>query len=151
MLKLQRVLNKILHCIYLSGFWIYHGFKICQGSGYTRVLNTLAQKMKFSIRDFFSRCDQMHSFLRIWSHLLNKSLMENLIFCAVICRGSFRKCFIINAWQDSEYSLGSKYGSVLNMSRLPKVLNKMLHFRYLIGFWIRFYFLNSMVTENWGF
>ena len=37
-----------------------------------------AQKMKFSITDFFSKCDQ--SFLRIWSHLLKKSVLENLIF-----------------------------------------------------------------------
>ena len=42
-----------------------------------------AQKMMFSIKDFFSKCDQILSFLRIWSHLLKKSLMENLIFCAV--------------------------------------------------------------------
>ena len=34
--------------------------------------------MKFSIKDFFSKYDQ------IWSHLLNKSLMENFSFCAVI-------------------------------------------------------------------
>ena len=26
-------------------------------------------------------CDQIRSFLRIWSHLLRKSLMENFIFC----------------------------------------------------------------------
>ena len=39
--------------------------------------------MKFSIKDFFSKCDQICSFLRIWSHLLNKALMENFIFCAV--------------------------------------------------------------------
>ena len=42
-----------------------------------------AQKIVFSIKDFFSKCDQSRSFLRIWSHLLNKSLMENTIFCAV--------------------------------------------------------------------
>ena len=41
------------------------------------------QKMKFSIQDFFSKCDQIFSFLWIWSHLLKKSLMENFIFCAV--------------------------------------------------------------------
>ena len=29
-----------------------------------------AQKMKFSIQDFFSKCDQIHSFLQIWWHLL---------------------------------------------------------------------------------
>ena len=39
--------------------------------------------MKFSIKDFFRKCDQIRSFLRISSRLLKKSLMENLIFCAV--------------------------------------------------------------------
>ena len=43
-----------------------------------------AQKMKFSIKDSSSKCDQIHSFLRIWSHLLEKSLLENFNFCAVI-------------------------------------------------------------------
>ena len=32
---------------------------------------------------FFSKCDQIHSFLRIWLHSLKKSFMENFIFCAV--------------------------------------------------------------------
>ena len=39
--------------------------------------------MKFYIEDFFSKCDQIRSFLWIWSHLLKKSLMENFIFRAV--------------------------------------------------------------------
>ena len=39
--------------------------------------------MKFSIKDFFSKCDQIHSFLPIWSDLLKKYLMENFIFRAV--------------------------------------------------------------------
>ena len=38
-----------------------------------------AQKMKFSIKYIFSKCDQIRS----WSHLLKKSLMENFIVCAV--------------------------------------------------------------------
>ena len=42
-----------------------------------------AQKMKFSIKDCFSKCSQIRIFLRIWSHLLKKSLMEDFIFCAV--------------------------------------------------------------------
>ena len=44
---------------------------------------SIAQKIKFSIKDFFSKCDQIRRFLRIWSHLLKKSLMENFIFCAM--------------------------------------------------------------------
>ena len=43
-----------------------------------------AQKMKFSIKDFFSTCDQIRRKLWIWSHLLKKTLIENLIFCAVL-------------------------------------------------------------------
>ena len=39
--------------------------------------------MKFSIKNFFSKCAQIHKKLRIWSHLLKKSLKENFIFCAV--------------------------------------------------------------------
>ena len=47
------------------------------------VLCPRSTKMWFSIKDFFSKCDQIRRKLRIWSHLLKKSLIENLIFCAV--------------------------------------------------------------------
>ena len=43
-----------------------------------------AQKMKISIKDFFSKCDQIRRKLQIWSHLLKKSIMENFNFCAVL-------------------------------------------------------------------
>ena len=49
-------------------------------------LNT-AQKLKFSIKDFFSKCDQIRMKLRICSHLLKKSLMEKFIFCVVSVAG----------------------------------------------------------------
>ena len=39
--------------------------------------------MKFSIKNFFSKCDQIRRKLRIWSHLLKKSIIENFIFCTV--------------------------------------------------------------------
>ena len=48
--------------------------------------NITARKMKFFIKDFLSKCDEIHSFLQIWSHLLNKFLMENFIFCASISK-----------------------------------------------------------------
>ena len=65
-----------------------------------------AQKLKFSIKekgvsinlniqihscvikDFFSKCDQIRRLMRIWSNILKKSLMENFIFCAVLCENS---------------------------------------------------------------
>ena len=40
--------------------------------------NITARKMKFSIK-----CGHIRSFLRIWSHLLKKSLTERIFFCAV--------------------------------------------------------------------
>ena len=43
-----------------------------------------AQKMTFSIKDFFSKCAQIGRKLRIWSRVLKKSLMKNFIFCAVL-------------------------------------------------------------------
>ena len=52
------------------------------------------------IKDFFSKCNQIRNFLRIWSHLLNKSFMENFIFCEVngLLNSAvlFRKCGKIN-------------------------------------------------------
>ena len=53
------------------------------------------QKMKFSIKDFFSKCDQIRSFMRIWSHLLKESLMENLIFCVVTLKPWENLCFSV--------------------------------------------------------
>ena len=68
-------------------------------------LQITTQKMKFSIEDSFSKCDQFRSFLRnylrICSHLLMKSLTENFIFCAVnvlsrteiLNKSPFRHCY----------------------------------------------------------
>ena len=49
---------------------------MCEGF----VARFTAQKMKFSIKDFFSKYDQIRSFLRIWSYLLKNSLMEYFAF-----------------------------------------------------------------------
>ena len=60
-----------------NGF--FHPIQLC----HTFWLYT-AQKMKFSIKCFFSKCNQISRKLRIWSHLLKKSSMENFIFLAVL-------------------------------------------------------------------
>ena len=53
--------------------------------------------MKFSVKDFLSKCDQIRSVLRIWSHLLKKSLMENVILCAVLAlKQGILKLFIMD-------------------------------------------------------
>ena len=42
-----------------------------------------ARKIKFFIKDFFSKCGQIRRKLGTWSHLMKKSLMENFTLCAV--------------------------------------------------------------------
>ena len=41
------------------------------------------KKIKSSINDFFSKCDQIRRKLGIWSYLLKKFLMENFSLCGV--------------------------------------------------------------------
>ena len=44
------------------------------------MIDSTTQKMVFSSKDYFSKCDHILSFLRIWLHLRKKSLMENVFF-----------------------------------------------------------------------
>ena len=53
----------------------------------------IEEEMKFSIKDFFSKCDQVCR-MRIWSHFMKEFLIENFIFCAVLLAIS-AKGFII--------------------------------------------------------
>ena len=61
-----------------------------------KLLSTLLslQKMRFSINDFFGKCDEISNFLRIWSHLLNITLMKNFIFDVVLLTWFKYKSFI---------------------------------------------------------
>ena len=73
-------------------------------SFHTKLIKSLlfTAQTKFSIKDFFSKYDQIRSFLRIWSYLLGKSFMENFIFCAVI----IAIIAIINtAWKVSKFEV----------------------------------------------
>ena len=71
--------------------WHLHSSSVHQSSRFAwsdlKVASSLAtstaKKWSFSIKDFFSKCDKIYRKLRIWSHLLKKTLMWNFIFCAV--------------------------------------------------------------------
>ena len=63
------------------------------------------QKMKFSIKDCSSKCDQIRSFLPIWSHLPEKSLMENFIFCAVCTKAQRRSSPVVHMYMLLGYPL----------------------------------------------
>ena len=53
--------------------------------------------MNFSIKYFFIKYDQIRRKMRIWSHLLKKSLMEDFIFSAVV----FTKSNVLNVIHDN--------------------------------------------------
>ena len=57
--------------------------RLFEKNQFMKSFKVIAQKMKFSIKGIFSKCDQIHRKLQIWSLLLKKSLMEKFIFCAV--------------------------------------------------------------------
>ena len=59
-------------------------------------LNT-GQKLKFSIKDFFGKCDQIRNFLRLWLYLLKESLIENFIFVQLkmVCQKVLKEKLLI--------------------------------------------------------
>ena len=69
----------------VSEYWVFSALSFLVFGMNTFIYNVNASiYSKFSIKDFFSKCDQIRKKLPIWSHLLKKSLMENFIFCTVI-------------------------------------------------------------------
>ena len=79
-------LKKLPFCIvFTKNNKIFKKKKNGQYTIFRQFLPKFGQKSIFQIfiKDFFSKCDQISSFRRIWSHLMNKSLMENFIFYVV--------------------------------------------------------------------
>ena len=81
------------------------------------------KKMKFSIKDFFTKCGQTRSFLWIWSHLLNTSLMENFIFFAVkIFINTFFTEHLRTTTRSSRLQMFFKLGAVAQRCSVKKVV-----------------------------
>ena len=57
-------------------------------------------KNEVLIKNFFSKCDQIFSFLGIFLHLEKKSLMTNFIFCTVLLLGT-TTIIILFRWEAS--------------------------------------------------
>ena len=60
--------------------------------------------MKFSTKYLFSKFDQIRRKPRIWSHLLKKSLKENLIFCAVSSKEKEKQLLKTVVFQHPDFS-----------------------------------------------
>ena len=80
--SLSNVSEKLLRKVPLKSYFFYSRYETFRKNLCWYFTNT-AQKIKFSNKDFFNKCDQIRSFPQIWSNLLKKSLMENFIFCKV--------------------------------------------------------------------
>ena len=85
-------------------------------------LVSLHKKIKFSIKDFFSKRDQI---LQIWSHLLEKSLCKTSFSCSVEHLGwSFLSVFAKNYVLKSPLrssSPYSRYSVFLIFENYPKI------------------------------
>ena len=68
---------KIIYITYCGSFW---EADILEKNSIIDFWETLHQKMNISIKYFCSKCEQIRSYLATWSHLLKKSLIENLFF-----------------------------------------------------------------------
>ena len=78
----QFLRSTICDDIYVTYYFLYLTF-LSMNLWSKKLKNEVCIKMKFSKENFFSKCDQIHRKLWIWSHLLKKSLMENFNFGAV--------------------------------------------------------------------
>ena len=99
------------------------------------ICNHIPQKMKFSINNFFSKCDQTERKLRIWSYLLNKSLMENCIFCAVSIVSPSSKKYFRNWNVAMIYCFNFKSSGVTLYENLPGIydLSDLFFFFFLVS------------------
>ena len=79
-----------------SEFLAMQTFIFCKQLLYEPTTTTTAQKMKFPVKDFFSKYDQIRRKMRISSILLKKSLMEKVIFVQWTLRKGWATPF--NTW-----------------------------------------------------
>ena len=102
----------------MHGFWTN-----CSGKKIAKFARHTAQKVKFSIKDFFSKCDQVCRKLRIWSHLLKKFLMENFIF---LCSENSRVfCFSkTKRIKDSNVTIFYKFCKILQANSFKRYLRE---------------------------
>ena len=76
--------------------------------------------MKFLIKGFFNKCDQIRTFLQIWSHLLKKILNAKILFCVVSNSMNGKCCKYLALTSAPSYLLiyfGSRVVSYLTTAR----------------------------------
>ena len=89
------------------------------------VYYSTAQKTKFSIKNFFSKCDQICRRLRICSHLLKKSLKKTLFFV---------QCWL-NFLEELKQKMKNKKGLIFGLSsaqKFTKISNTLEDIHYFV-------------------
>ena len=112
------VWNRLMASKITKRLCLLDSLKWCQ------TLKDTAQKMKFSIKDLFGKCNQICPKLGIWSHLLKKSIMKNLIFCAVGNIIFSRSKKIVESGHDTCYEIVWYFISDSNSCLLVKIVSR---------------------------
>ena len=71
-------------CIKVLSWNKNHFLSFLKGSHLPKIVKGTAQKVKFSMKDFFSKCDQIRGFLWIWSHLFTEEILNGKLH--FLCR-----------------------------------------------------------------
>ena len=108
--------------------------------------------MKLSIKDFYRKCEQIRRKLRICSHLLKKSIMENLMFCAVVWEN------VTEVVRDSKWCLNSREFSKwwervcsllqLYTNDIKGILKYLWNLRNTLWIFVFFLFLQHIICLN---
>ena len=99
--------------------------------------------MKFSIKDFFSKCDRNRRKLWIWSRLLKKSFMENFIFVQWHLRPDLHKVLLLQENLGPMFFIG-----IWNASK--NVINASLFLSWRISFITFALQIYGLISKWWG-
>ena len=105
------------YSIFLTGFWIYHAFKICQNSEYIRVLNMsgfikkmLHHKDDWQGSDYFSGFAYTRVLNIPWSHKVLKKMMHHRWLTGFQILFRFWTC---NGYKHAKVTQGSEQNALL--------------------------------------
>ena len=105
--------------------------------------------MESSFKDFFSKYDQICRKLQIWSHLLKKSLMENLIFCVVSSSDYLTNSFTIHEMDDCQYVILKEINIFLSLIICTIVADLINMSTWTKIHIIAYKFKNSFTEKKW--
>ena len=101
--------------------------------------------MKFSIKDFFSKYDQIRRKLWIWSHLPKKFLMVNVIFCTLLIQHVVLAVFNMSQWNTMNETSKSNLFSLFKMEKQTHRIRAVL--AWFIFIFLSYYYDNKVLLK----